>query len=438
MSIELLTLALILSILFIFVLGLPVAFSLSSIAMIFAILLRGPAALGIAVYASWGSMTSFVLVAIPLFILLGNILQHSGIADAAYGMVHKWLGPIRGGLAIGTVLICTAMAAMVGVIGAGIVTMGIIALPAMIERKYDRKLGMGSIMAGGSLGALIPPSVPMILFANLTVQSVGRLFAGGIIPGLILSFLYCTYIGVRGYLQPHIAPALPPEERVSWREKFVALRGSILPIFIIVAILGSIFTGAATPTEAAAIGVLGTLISALIYRKFSWTMLKNAAYDTLRLFGMVFWILLGAACFTRFYMSMGAADLVEGMIAASGLSPWAVLIIMQLSLMAMGTVLEDYAIVLIAAPIYTPIVASLGFNPLWFGILFMINMQIAVLTPPYGFALFYMKGLVSRKGIPMAEVWRAILPFIPLQVTGLALTMIFPQLALWLPEMLFK
>jgi len=437
-SIELLTLALVLCILFIFVLGLPVAFSLSSVAMIFAMLLRGPAALGTVVYASWGSMTSFVLVAIPLFILLGNILQHSGIADAAYDMVHKWMGPIRGGLAMGTVLICTAMAAMVGVIGAGIVTMGVIALPAMVERKYDRKLAMGSIMAGGSLGALIPPSVPMILFANRTVQSVGRLFAGGIIPGLILSFLYCTYIGVRGYLQPDMAPALPPEERVSWREKFAALRGSILPIFIIVAILGSIFTGAATPTEAAAIGVLGTLISALIYRKFSWTMLKNAAYDTMRLFGMVFWILLGAACFTRFYMSMGAVDLVQGMIVALGLSPWTVLIIMQLTLMAMGTFLEDYAIVLIAAPIYTPIVAALGFNPLWFGILFMINMQIAVLTPPYGFALFYMKGVVARKGIPMSEVWRAILPFIPLQIIGLALVMIFPQLALWLPSLFFK
>ena len=437
MSIELLTLALILSILFIFVLGLPVAFTLSSIAMIFAILLEGPAALGIVVYASWGSMTSFVLVAIPLFILVGNILQHSGIASAAYDMIHKWLGPVRGGLAIGTVLICTAMAAMVGVIGAGIVTMGIIALPAMIAHKYDRRLGMGCIMAGGSLGALIPPSVPMILFANLTVQSVGRLFAGGIIPGLLLSALYCIYIGIRCYLNPEMGPAVPPEERVSWREKFVALRGSILPVLIIVAILGSIFTGAATPTEAAAIGVLATLICALVYRKFSWTMLKNSAYDTMRLYGMVFWILLGAACFTRFYMSMGAADLVLGMVSAAGLSPWTVMIIMQLSLMGMGMILEDYAIVLICAPIYTPIIVALGFNPLWFGVLFIINMQIAVLTPPYGFALFYMKGLVSDRGIPMSEVWRSVLPFIPLQLIGLGLVMIFPQLALWLPGLIF-
>ena len=438
MSIGLLTLVLVLSILLFFVLGLPVAFTLSGVAMIFALFVWGPAAFSTVVHACWGSMMNFVIVAIPLFILLGNILQHSGIAGAAYDMMHKWIGPVKGGLAIGTVLICTAIAAMVGVVGAGIVTMGVIALPAMMAHKYDRKLGMGSIMAGGALGALIPPSVPMILFANRTVQSVGRLFAGGIIPGLILSFLYCTYIGVRGYLQPDMAPALPPEQRVSWREKFVALRGSILPIFIIVAILGSIFTGAATPTEAAAIGVLGTLISALIYRKFSWTMLKNAAYDTMRLFGMVFWILLGAACFTRFYMSMGAVDLVQGMIEALELSPWTVLIIMQFTLMAMGTFLEDYAIVLIAAPIYTPIVVALGFNPLWFGILFMINMQIAVLTPPYGFALFYMKGVVSGKGIPMSEVWRAILPFIPLQIIGLALVMIFPQLALWLPSLLFK
>jgi tripartite ATP-independent transporter DctM subunit len=278
----------------------------------------------------------------------------------------------------------------------------------------------------------------MILFANLTVQSVGRLFAGGIIPGLILSALYCIYIGIRCYLNPEMGPAVPPEERVSWREKFVALRDSILPLIIIVAILGSIFTGAATPTEAAAIGVLATLICALVYRKFSWTMLKNSAYDTIRLYGMVFWILLGAACFTRFYMSMGAADLVLGMVSAAGLSPWTVMIIMQLSLMGMGMILEDYAIVLICAPIYTPIIVALGFNPLWFGVLFIINMQIAVLTPPYGFALFYMKGLVSDRGIPMSEVWRSVLPFIPLQIIGLGLVMIFPQLALWLPGLIFR
>ena len=438
MSIGLLTLVLVLSILLFFVLGLPVAFTLSGVAMIFALFVWGPAAFSTVVHACWGSMMNFVIVAIPLFILLGNILQHSGIAGAAYDMMHKWIGPVKGGLAIGTVLICTAIAAMVGVVGAGIVTMGVIALPAMMAHKYDRKLGMGSIMAGGALGALIPPSVPMILFANITAVSVGKMFAGGVIPGLILATLYITYIGVRCIRNPEMGPAVPPEERVSWREKFVALRGSILPFILIIGVLGSIFSGAATPTEAAAVGVAGALICATVHRRLNWPMIRAACYDTIRLSGMVMWILIGAAVFTRFYMGMGAAHLVEEMVMASELSPWAVLIMMQLSLMGLGMIMDDYAVVLIAAPIYTPIIVALGFNPLWFGILFLVNLQIAYLTPPYGFALFYMKGLVSDRGIPMSEVWRAILPFIPLQIIGLVLVMIFPQMALWLPGMIFR
>ncbi len=438
MSIGLLTLSLFLSLILIFAAGLPVAFSLASVVMVFAFFLWGPAAFGILLHATWSSMRAWVLVAIPLFILIGNILQHSGVAGAAYAMIHKWMGPIKGGLAMGTVLMCTAIAAMVGVIGAGVITMGIIALPAMIEQKYDRKLAMGSIMTGGALGALIPPSIAMILFANITRQSVGQMFAGGIIPGLVLSGLYITYIAVRCARDPQMGPAVPPEEKVTWREKFTAGRAAILPIIIIIGVLGSIFTGAATPTEAAAVGVVGALISAVIYRRFSWVILKNSVYDSLRLAGMVMWILIGASCFTRFYMGMGAADLIKGMVMASGLSPWAVLILMQLSLMGLGMIMEDYAIVLVAAPIYTPLIVALGFNPLWFGILFMVNLQIAYLTPPFGFALFYMKGLVSDRGIPMSEVWCAVLPFIPLQIIGLVLVMVFPELALWLPGVFFK
>ncbi len=437
MSIQLLTLVLFCFLLLLFALGLPVAFSLATVVMVLGFFVWGPSAFGLIVHATWGSMRSFVLVAIPLFILTGNILQYSGIAEAAYDMIHKWMGGLRGGLAMGTILICTAIAAMVGVIGAGIVTMGIIALPAMAKRKYDQKMAMGSIMAGGALGALIPPSIAMILFANITQQSVGKMFAGGIIPGVILSSLYMISIAIRCRRNPALGPALPSEERASWHEKFLALRGSILPAAIIVGVLGSIFLGIATPTEAAGVGVLGAIIAALVYRKLRWKVVNASLIDTIRLSGMVMWILIGAACFTRFYMAMGAADLIQGIVMASGLHPWAVLILMQLSLMFLGMIMEDYAIVLVTAPIYTPIIAALGFNPLWFGILFMVNLQIAYLTPPFGFALFYMKGLVANKGIPMSEIWRAILPFIPIQVFGLGLVMIFPQLALWLPGILF-
>jgi len=438
MSIGLLTLALILSILALFILGLPVAFTLGAIAMVYAVFLWGPGAFPTVVFACWGTMMAWVLVACPLFIFMGTVLQHSGIAYAAYDMMYKWMGPLRGGLAMGSVLICTAMAAMVGLIGPGILTMGIIALPAMLAHKYDKRIAMGAVMAGGSLGELIPPSIAMILFARISTLSVGRMFAGGIIPGLMLSALFIIYIGIRCMLQPELGPVLPKEERANWREKLVSLKAVILPILLIVAVLGSILSGMATPTEAASVGAVGALICAAVYRQLNWRMVRAASIDTMRLTAMGMWILIGAAIFIRFYMGMGAAHLVEGMVMASGLGRWSILIMMQVVVMFLGMIMDDFAVVLVAGPIFFPIAVALGFDPLWFGIVFMVNLQIAYITPPYGFALFYMKAVVYDKGIPMSEVWRAILPFIPLQITGLALVMIFPKLALWLPGLLFE
>ncbi|MBU4242711.1 MAG: TRAP transporter large permease subunit [Nanoarchaeota archaeon] len=436
MSIELLTLCLILSVFLVFVTGLPVAFSLGSVSMLFTIFLWGPHSLQLITHAALGSMTSFMLVAIPLFILMGNILERSGLAETLFKMVYLWMGPVKGGLAIGTVVICTAMAAMVGVIGAGIVTMGVIALPSMLRRGYNKELAMGAIMAGGALGALIPPSVAMILYSSLGKLSIGKMFLGGIIPGLILSFLYMAFIWIKCYLNPSAGPALSSEETVTWRQKFAALRDSILPMALIVLVLGSIFIGAATPTEASAVGAFGAFLTTVFYRKFSWRMLKEACFRTLKLFSMVMWILIGASCFSRFYMAMGAADLVKGLVTGSGINPWLIIIGMQISLIVLGMLMEDYAIIMIAAPIYIPIVTALGFDPLWFGILFIINMQIAVLTPPYGFALFYMKGLSNE--ITMAQLYRSIIPFVPLQAVGLVLVMIFPKIALWLPGLMFE
>lgn len=435
MSIGLLTAILIISSLLIFLAGLPVGFSLGGIAILYSIILWGPTSLQLVAHSALGSMTSFMLVAIPLFILLGNVLERSGIAESLYRTIYIWMGPLRGGLAIGTVMICTLMAAMVGVIGAGIVTMGIVALPSMLQRKYDKKLAMGAIMAGGSLGALIPPSVPMILYCSIGKLSVGQMFLAGILPGVLLSFLYMLYIGIRCYINPSMGPALPSDEHVSWREKFIALRDSILPVLLVVLVLGSIFLGAATPTESSAMGALGAVIISVIYRKFSWAMLKEACYRTLKLFSMVMWILIGATCFSRFYMAMGAGDLISGMITGSGINPWFVIIGMQLSLMLLGMIMEDYAIIMIAAPIYIPIVVALGFNSLWFGVLFIINIQIAVLSPPYGFALFYMKGVSPATN--MGIIWQAVLPFIPIAILGLILPMIFPEIIMWLPSLFF-
>lgn len=436
MSIGLLTAILFGSIFAGFVTGLPIAFVLGGVSMALAVLLWGAKSLSIVAHASWGSMSSFILIAIPLFILMGNVLERSGVADALYRAISRWMGHVNGGLAIATVVICTFMAAMVGVVAAGVVTMAIIALPAMSKHKYNKSIAMGSVMAGGGLGTLIPPSVSMILFCLLARESVGKMFAGGMIPGLILSTLYMSYIGLRCARKPELGPALPPEERASWVEKFAATKDAILPILLIVAVLGSIFTGAATPTEASAVGVVGAIISAAIYRRFSWAMLKEAAYRTARLFGLIMWILIGASCFTRFYIGMGAAHLIEDLIMSMAVNPWVILIGIQISLIILGMVMEDYAIIMIATPIYLPIVIHLGFDPLWFGVLFMVNMQIAILTPPYGFTLFYMKGAVPD--VKMADLYRAIIPFTGLQVIGLALVMGFPQLALWLPGLIFR
>jgi tripartite ATP-independent transporter DctM subunit len=375
------------------------------------------------------------MVAIAGFVFMGMILRFSGVAAAMYDTMSKWMGRLNGGLAIGTVLVSTAMAAMVGIISAGIMTAGTIAMPEMLRRKYDKRMVLGSIMSGGVLGTLIPPSVPMILYALYSRQSIGRLFAGGMIPGLILSSLYCTYIGIRCLINPKMGPALPPEERVSWKKKVISLKDAVLFVLLIVGVLGSIFGGLATPTEASAVGALGAALIAAVYGKFSWTVIKEASYGTMKLLGMVLWIMVGIGIFNSFFMASGGKDLIKNLVV--GVSPWTVLIGMQLSLFLLGMVMDDYAIVMIATPLYAPVIVSLGFDPIWFGILFIMNMGMGMMTPPYGFAHFYMKAVVP-KNILMSDIWRSVIPFVGLQVIGLIIVIIFPQLVLWLPGLIFK
>ena len=416
--------------------GMPIAFALGGIAMVFTIFLWGPEGLFMSVTATYSNMSAFVLIAIPMFIFMGFILEKSGVADALYTTLRLWAGRVNGGLAIGTVFICTIIAAMVGIIGAGIITAAIFALPPMLKHGYDKHLAYGAIMAGGCLGVLIPPSVQMVVYASIAEQSVGRMLLGGFFPGLVLSSLYMLYIGIRTALNPSLGPGLPPEERVSWPRKLSATKSLILPIAVVGSVLGSIFLGIATPTEAGAIGCVGVIVCAAVHRRLSWRLLKKAAYDTAKIFGMVFWILISAACFNQFYLAMGAASLVKGLLVGLEVNPWIILITMQVILILLGMIMEDLAIMVIAAPIFTPIVISLGFDPLWFGVIFVINMQIAMLTPPFGFANFYMKGLLPEES--MAEFYRSTYPFVGLQIIGLGLCMAFPNIVLWLPSMIIK
>ena len=437
MGIEQITLLMMGSLVVLLVLGVPMVFVLGGIAIGAAFFLWGPeAGLMLFTHTTWGLMDKFILAAVPMFLFMGIILQRSGVADDLYEMIYRWMGPIRGGLAMGTVLICTAFAAMVGISGAATVSMGVIALPSMLKRKYDKIIVTGCIQAGGALGFLIPPSVMMIVYAMVARESVGRLFAGGIFPGLLLSALFITYIAIRSYLQPHIAPALPPEERVTWKEKFIFLRAVILPIILIVSVLGSIFAGVATPTEAASIGAVGSVICAAVYRRLNWTLLKEAAFQTGKLTAMVMWIAAGALTFGVVYTGLGASELIKGILAGLPLGPFGILILMQLSFFILGAFLDDWAILFICIPIYLPVIISLGFDRVWFGILFIINMQMAYLTPPFGYNLFYMKG-VAPKGITIGDIYRSIIPFVLLQALGLALIMVFPQIVLWFPSLIF-
>lgn len=439
MSIELLTLVLFLCLLVMLVSGLPVAFCVGGIGIVFAAFLWGPQSLVMIALRSRQMSESFLLIAIPMFIFMGVILERSGIADDLYKAFHNWMGPVKGGLAIGTVIICTLFAAMVGLTGPATVTMGLVALPSMLKRGYTKDISIGCIMAGGALGFLIPPSVTAIMYSLIAEQSVGKMFAGGILPGLVLATLFIIYITVRSAIQPNICPALPKEERASWREKFTSLRILVLPLALIMVVLGSIFFGIATASEASAVGAAGSIVCAALLGRLKWRVIIEAADRTLRLTGMVMWIVYGALCFSTVYSGLGAVELVQNLIARLTLSPWGVLIMMQLSYFFLGFILDDTAIIFICLPLYVPIAASLGFDLIWFGILFIVNLQMAFLTPPVGYNLFYMRAVVPMVApdITLGDIYRSAWPFVILQGIGLVLVMLFPQLALWLPNMLF-
>ncbi|MGD8292902.1 MAG: TRAP transporter large permease subunit [Desulfobacterales bacterium] len=435
MSIELLSILFFGSLLLFLVLGLPLAFVLGGVSMIFIYFTWGPEAFYMVAAQTWGAMNKFTLVAVPLFIFMAMILERSGVAKSLYEMMYLWFGPVAGGLAIGTVVICAIFSAMCGISGAAVVSMGTIALPSMLERNYDKELALGCINSGGGWGILIPPSVIMILYALISGESVGRLFAGGVFPGLLLLILVSSYIAIRCFFQPRLGPALPRRERGDWKRKITALKAVILPIVIVMMVLGSIIGGVTTPTEAAAMGVLGAIISSLVYRQFSWSMIKDAAIRTLRLTGMVMWILFGAYCFSAAYHGMGANQLIENLMQHIPGGPWGTIIFIQLIIFLLAMVLDPAGIMMITVPVFLPIVKAHGFDPLWFGILFVINMEIGYMTPPFGFNLFYLKGIVPP-GITMGDIYRSVIPYTLVESTGLALVMIFPQIALWLPNQL--
>ena len=417
-------------------LGLPVAFVLGGLASVFAAFFWGPESLFIIVARTYSMMSTTTLVACPLFVLLATVLERSGVSEDLYEMMYRWMGSLKGGLAVGTVLACTLIAAMSGIASTGVVMMGLMALPAMLKRGYDKKMAVGCIMAGGVLGPLIPPSIALVLYGTIAQVSIGGLFAGGMSAGLLCSALIIGYILIKCHLNPEMGPPLPPEERANWGAKMASLKGIVLPMLLVFSVLGSIYSGIATPTEAAAVGALGAIICSAIHGKLTWNLLKEASLATIKIQGFMMWILFAAQAFAAVYMGLGASRMVIGMVKEYQVGWWAMLIGIQVVWFLLGFVIDAWSILMITAPIILPLLPIYGFDPLWLGVLYAVNTQTGYLTPPFGTMLFMMRG-IAPKGVTMSDIYRSVVPFVITQLVCLTLCIIFPPLVTWLPKVLF-
>ena len=381
-----------------------------------------------------GLLEAYPLVAVPLFVLMANILERSGVAEDLFDAMSLIAGRLRGGVAVQTTLVAVVMAAMTGIMGGEIVMLGLIALPQMLRLGYDKKLAMGTICAGGSLATLIPPSVIMIIYGLTANVSISDLFLGGFLPGFLLASLYITYIMIRCYFQPHLAP-IPEDGIVQFTpaEKAAKLRGLILPMLLMLWVLGSIYGGIATVTEAAAVGVFGAMFASLTRGMLSWDMLQEALRKTMITVGTIIWLVLGAVSFVGIYNVIGGNEFVQSLLQGLDLPPLGVIFVIMGILIVLGTFMEWIAIAYITVPIFAPVVVSLGFDPIWFGVLFVMNIQIYFLSPPFGPACFWLKS-VAPPEITLQEIFLAVLPFIGLQIIGLTLVMVFPDIVMFLPR----
>jgi tripartite ATP-independent transporter DctM subunit len=434
MSIELLSLLFVVVFIIILLAGLPLAFATGAVAVVFALILFGPPGLTLVISRVFTLLGNYVLVSVPLFIFMACILERAGIAEAIFKAVHVWCGGLPGGLAVAVIIACALMAAMVGVIGAEIVTMGVVALPAMLSRGYKKDLALGCICAGGGLATLIPPSVVFIMYGLTAGVSIGKLYAGGIVPGLLLAGLYIVYIVGRCWRNPELAPRASEEERaIPLAEKIALLKELVLPAFVAFSVLGSLYLGWATPTEAAGVGTAGAVLAMIVNGKFSWRAIGLAARDTTKVTTMLYWLFFGSSAMIAVYTLAGGTKLIQDTMTALPLGPLGVIVLIQIIWIILGCFIDWIGILLLTAPIFVPVAAALGFDPVWLGVLFCMNMQISYISPPFGPAAFYLKG-VTPAGITLGDIFRSIWPYLCLQVLTLGLVIAFPGIALWLPS----
>ncbi len=445
MSPEFMTVAMFVTLIVAIILGHPLAYTLAAVATLFGLIDNGwNIAPLFTMFANntWGLMNNYVLVAIPLFILMAQLLDRSKVSDELFDSLYVVLGGLKGGLGLAVVVVCTVFAATTGIIGASVVAMGLLATPALMKKGYQKEMSAGIICAAGTLGILIPPSIMLVVYGGLTGMketSVGNLFAAAILPGIMLATLYFIYIWIRCNINPKLGPPISREEASKYtaaQKLGMTLKSLVPPMALILAVMGTILAGIATPTEAAALGALGALILAILNRKFSWQVMKEASYSTMKTTSMVMMLFIGGKFFSTVFMSMGGGDVVADLLVGSGMNRWLVLIIMNVIIFIMGMFIDWAAILLVTVPIFMPIAMQLNFDPLWFSMLLCVNLQTSFLTPPFGYALFYFKG-VAPEDYKMTHVYKGIIPFVGLQVVGLIILALVPEITTWLPHYFF-
>ena len=439
MSYELIAILIFTSMMLMLLTGQRVFGAIGGVATLFSLLLWGKGAAEMPFNAAFALLNWYPLLTLPLFIYMGYMFSESGIASDLYRMFHVWMGPVSGGLAIGTMGLMVAVSAMNGLSVAGMAIGASLALPEMLKRNYDKVMVTGVIQAGSSLGIMVPPSVVLVLYGMIARQPVGQLWLAGVLPGFLLAGLFMAYIYIRCRLQPHLGPTLSREEleTISWGQKLRLLRAGIVPLVIIFSMTGLFLMGITSLVQCSAAGATATTLAALVKGRLNRRVLDETLKNTLSVSCMFMWVILAALCFGAVFDGLGAVHAIKSLfIERWGLSPFGVLVMMQLSYILMGMFLDDTAMLIIVAPLYVPLVISLGYNPIWYGVLYTITCQIAYMTPPFGYNLFLMKAMAPKE-VSLADIYRSIIPFVLVMMVGLVIVMLFPGIALWLPDLYF-
>jgi len=423
-------------VLLIIVLGMPIGFATGLIAVVFCGVFADINSLAIVTFRTYGFVNSYILLSVPMFLLMASILDKSGVAHDLYEALKIWAGGLPGGVAVMTLVAASVMAAMTGIIGGEVILLGLVALPQMLRLGYDSKLAIGVVCAGGSLGTMIPPSLVLVFYGLTTSTSIGDLFIASTVPGIMLALLYMAYVLVRCAINPALGPPAPPEIRnIPLAAKFGAMKKVVLPLLIIFSVLGSIYTGITSVSEAAAMGVAGVVVAAAIRRTLNYVMIRDSLYTTMSTCGLLIWLSIGANAMVGVYNLLGGIAYLKSIMTGLPLDPIGVILVMMLILLILGCFMDWFSIMLLTMPVFAPVVIALGYDLIWFGVLFNITMQVGYLSPPFGQAAFYLKS-VTPPEISLNHIFNSLWPFIGLQVLGLAIVLFFPEVSLALGQFL--